>query len=97
MWDGPNKLSLRISLSKTQFVASIISFFIVGIWLGYNLNQVNGQTMEDQYAICDFKEKCVIVDVDDFFNSTQDHTLKTMFTYDLDTFGIEYLTMEDQD
>jgi len=88
-------MSLRITLSKTQFIASILSFFIVGIWIGYNINQVKGQTMEDQYAICDLDEKCLIVDIDDFFNSTQDHTLKTMFKYDLDTFGIEYLTMEE--
>jgi hypothetical protein len=74
-------------------MASIISFFIVGIWLGYNLNSANGlEVFEDQYSICDnVNEKCVIVDVDDFFNSTQDDTLKTMFKYDLDTFGIKYL------
>jgi len=89
-------MSLRITLSKTQFIASILSFFIVGIWIGYNLNQVNGQTMEDQFAICDLNEKCLIVDIDDFFNSSQIETLDTNFRYDLDTFSVNYL-LEDQD
>ena len=84
------KTKTYVLLFASGFFATMLVLTTINIVYGQMNLEIPGM-YEDQFLICDFREKCVIIDIDDYMDKETSENIYRLFNEDLDTFPIQAL------
>lgn len=87
-----SEINERNVIAGISFAAMIL--VLVAGFIGASLIPAYGQTAgihEDQFIVCNFEAKCVIINTDDYMTKQASNDLWISFNNDLDTFDMEDL------
>jgi len=89
---------MKIDLEAATLIMISISAMI--LLSGLIMHGVFGQSAtldEDQLMLCNFKDICQVVNIDDYMNKANSTKLWYNFNHDLDTFSLDNLTLTQLD